>query len=345
MVVENRRGRKITGRLRLDLGAWECSGASEFDLVGIDRDSRFSTTISLKPPFVPSAAEAKLSLDTGLTTEEFKDSLIALGDGDREVTVEGKGGVFVVENGFLTVRIAPGFCASIFAIERDGVNYLLTSYPESGEFMWMNPWFGGVHPFLNWSGDTRLSKEKFVAEAIKRTGVRGIEWSGVKLSCELEHKDHRWLKFEVEYLTMGGSNIVAVVSRWTNSTTAPMRLSSGVAAWLRPGGSLEHVVLHYEQDKVHRYLRRGDYAAEFNSGRWAAVENPEEGDVVAVIAADQNAHISAEDTGRNGAHLFVNVRKSLGSEETKESLTWLVLTDSVERARIYRALQEVWQLP
>jgi len=100
-----------------------------------------------------------------------------------------------------------------------------------------------------------------------------------------------------------------------------------------------------EYELRHIQQRRGDYETELQCKRWAAVENPENNSVIALITSWQSANIEIMDSGREGAHLFAGTGFGLKPNETKEYVTWLVLCESVEQAQKYMALSEVWELP
>ena len=57
------------------------------------------------------------------------------------------------------------------------------------------------------------------------------------MACDLAHKHWSWLRVGIEYLTLAGSNALALVLRYTNRTDARMSPNGGVAVWTRPGGT------------------------------------------------------------------------------------------------------------
>ena len=98
----------------------------------------------------------------------------------------------------------------------------------------------GVHMS---SGPWRVWKER-----AQRTGAQGVVWRGAKVMCKPKHKDMRGLRIEGSYLTTGGSNVLAVVSRYVNLTSAPWDLHAGIVAFAQPGGSRERL-----QGVIERY--------------------------------------------------------------------------------------------
>jgi hypothetical protein len=246
------------------------------------------------------------------------------------------------------------------ALERDGVNHLASAYPEPRPYLWLNPWFGGIHPYLGWFMNQWFLKEQFTGEPVERTGKYGIVWRGVKVASDIQHKDDRWLRLEVEYLTLGGSNVLAIVHRLINRTDAPQGTSAGVVLWLEVGGATTNNVLHYtqrrpcyeqaastdDQIRVLCHRRRSEYGFEPSTERWGAVENPETGHVLAVIVSHPNIRMDIATESMDAATLlWVGGGTGLEPEETKEFVSWLVLTDSVAKAQDYRALGEICELP
>jgi hypothetical protein len=232
------------------------------------------------------------------------------------------------------------------SMERNGVEHLFSAYPNPGPFVWWNPWHGGLYPNIqDEAGDEFLQKETFTGEAVTRVGERGLSWQGVRVTCRLSHKDWSWLALEAEYLTLAGSNLIAIVTRWTNHSSARMPVATGVMAWLQPGGTRANTVAHWTRDGARMLQRRGGFGMKQRSGMWAAVENPSSGDVLSLITASPERYVGIEDMAEEGAHLHVDHNDTFSPGETKESLTWLVLTSGLDSLEAYASLAKVERLP
>jgi hypothetical protein len=195
-------------------------------------------------------------------------------------------------------------------------------------------------------GSPDLTREKFTGGPTECVGARGLRWQGVRACCDIEHKDRRWQRIEIEYLTLPGSNVVALRTRRTNRTDARTSTYGGVAVWTQAGGTRENSVVHWERDGARRQRRRGEFSAEGQSGSWAAVENPATGDTLVLIAADLRAHTYFEDFGKEGPHLMSSGHIGFEPNETKETLSWLVLCSDVRQIEAYgAALSRARQLP
>jgi GNAT superfamily N-acetyltransferase len=373
-VVRNRRGKALNGKWQIGESNLRVQPAAG-ELADVKRDSPFVQEIALTAQNLsPRVETAHIIVTEEAATHKFISPAIILGDTSHPVTLnsestvegglppssEDKPATISVDNGYFSFTVAPTFLGSVTALERDGVNHLKSAYPKAGPYFWLNPWFGGIHPFLGWIENQRFVKEQFTGESVKRMGKSGIVWHGVKVASDLQHKDDRWLRMEAEYLTLGGSNVLAIVHRLVNKTSAPQGASAGIGFWLAAGGSIANNVLHYTQDRpryeqaastdeqvrVTRHRRRSEYGFGSPSGRWAAVENPQTGHVFALITSHPNAEVEAIVEGKDSASiLWVSSHTGFEPEEAKEFVTWLTLSGSVSEAQQYRALGEIWELP
>jgi hypothetical protein len=366
IAVHNRRGKPLDGTLRLQgskvsagpygPGAGFQAEPDQFTLQNLDRDHPFAAPVTLSAPPSPAAGFLTITVDGGPTTETRRVPVVRLGDSGTVCLTEGENRTIRVDNGCLTLRIAPEFQGAIYALEwnsqahpqEEAVNHLLTAYPEKRPFVWANPWYGGIHPFLGWIGDPRLSREKFSGGPTERTGERGIRWQGARIACEPQHKDLRWLRLEAEYLTTPGSNVVALLSRWTNRNTARMTSPGdvGMAAWAQVGGTREHTTVHWERHGEARQRRRSNFSAEGRSGHRVALENTHTGDLLTLINTTPRGYTYFEDFGEEGMHLLAAAPLEFEPGESKETLTWLVM--SRERAQIDAygaALSQLARLP
>ncbi len=162
---------------------------------------------------------------------------------------------------------------------------------------------------------------------------------------------------EIEYLTFGGSNLLAIVQRFLNKTEAPQGTEPGLYVWFAEGG--DNDVLHYiqnrpyyeqaastnDQKRVIQRRKRGDYEFEGICGRWAVSENTKSNAFLALIASHPNIHAGIECSKQASNLLWTTGWLGLEPEETKEIVSWLVVCDSLKQAQDYRALAEIYHLP
>ncbi|HLV79347.1 MAG TPA: hypothetical protein VKT32_03665, partial [Chthonomonadaceae bacterium] len=345
LVVRNRRGRQVSGQLTL-AGQPFTAEPSAFSLEALDREHPFETSIAVTGPAAPAAGFLEASLANGLETTRYRLPVIQPGAGKPVQVREDGEGTLAIENGFLRLRCAPAHLGALIALERNGVNHLFSSYPAPGPFEQYNPWFGGVHPYINWIGESqRMAKERFDGTPVERTGECGLLWKGVRVASDLEDKEWRFARLEIEYLTLPGSNLAAVVSRWINRTEARHQLYCGMVAWVQPGGTRANAVSYWEQEGKRRHRGRGGFLLDIESGPWAAVENPETGDMIAFLAGDPRDHINVVDLGVAGPHLLAGYNRWLEPGGSVEVLSWLVLCADPGQLDAYAALAQCSRLP
>jgi len=351
--IRHLRGRALSGKASLDLPeGWQASAAT-WTVVDLRRGDRSSLTTTIAPlpaalaqPF-PAAAEATLFLDANLALGRQPLALLVLGQNDLPVRIAEApaAGVrtFQVDNGWARFAVAPQFNASVVAYEHGGQNHLLSAFPTPGELMWQRPWFGGIGPVVAPAGihfhpihAGRLYEEEFAVDFPVSRDWHGGRWQGIRLTADL----HRpaGLHLAVDYLTVGGSNLLLAAVSLHNRTGAPQRVQSFLGCYLRLGGEVEHTVLRYLAGGEHNARREAYDVWLAPSADWAAVESEPSGLTAALVSPTPWAYIQAYDLGLEGAHLFNVGETLLAPDETGEYLSLFVLTDSAAKARRYRAL-------
>ena len=347
------RTRALSGTARLELPQSWSASARVWEVLGLKRGhpQTFHTVIQLEPAAstgeFPPADEATLLLDANLALGRQAVALLALGRADAavriaEMPVQGLRAI-VVDNGWARFAVAPHFAAAVVSFERDGINHLLSPFPTPGQLMWQRPWFGGLAPVVAPAGvhfhpihAGRLHEEEFAVQHPIAREHLGATWRGLRLSSALRRP--AGLLLEVDYLTLGGSNLLLVVVRLCNPTSVPVAVQSFLACYLQVSGDVERTVLRYLAEGEHNTRRTASDVWLAPSADWAAVESERTGMTAALVSATPWATIQAYDLGLEGAHLF-NVGETLLAPHTAdEYATYFVLTDRAEKARRYRAL-------
>jgi len=344
--VYHRRLKSLTGTLRLQspLAAFR---KAQFVLENVNLKHPFHEQIQMVSMLAGNDAFAvQAVLDTETTSREFSLPVLKAGDLRCAFSVQQDGEMYVVDNGRMRLQVAPHFGGSLVSLEADGVNHLFSAYPEPRPFLWFNPWFGGVHPVCEELWSRILEDALFTAEPFEVYGERGFPWKGVRVATKPRHRDWRWLRLECEYLTLPGSNLLALRLRVRNLTTAERRASFGVAVWCQPSGQREEAVALYERGGQEAARRRSDYSVDIRSGRWAAVQHGQTGATLLLVQPSAEGYVEVMDCGRQGPHLTAMENWRMQAYECKEMLVWLVLTRSGERLKVYReALGALEKLP
>jgi hypothetical protein len=216
----------------------------------------------------------------------------------------------------------------------------------------MNPWHGGIGPVVTAPDDDdtgpgsigRMYQETWAYELVRPRRGAAIPWSGVRVSSVLHRERLRGLRVEVDYLTVGESNVVAVIARLINPTDAPFSAGFITQAYLQAGGVRDKAVLH---DLNGRHIQRiSDFHWVADSGKWAGVSHSETGQCLAMIGGSGSAQISIIDFGMEGAHFYHVALPALEPHGVFEMVSYLVLAPDVAQARLYRALEHMqWPKP
>ncbi|HSV74249.1 MAG TPA: GNAT family N-acetyltransferase [Chthonomonadales bacterium] len=346
LALHHRRGAAASGSIRLHgRGLAVEPYLQRFE--GLRRGAPFAGEAWVKRPPAAGVYAIEAEVDIGVLAMAFRVPAIHFGDGAAVLVTREADGLFCVDSGRLRFRVAPSFLGSIVSAHCHGADHLMSAHPEERPFAWSSPWFGGVHPCMESMGHGKLAAERFEGEATERTGERGLVWSGVRVWCDLAHRERRWMRIETEYLTLPGAEVIAVVSRWANRTTARMASPDdvGVAAWMSVGGDHAQGVVHTSREGVRERRRRGPFSAELQSGRWAAIENPETGHAVAIATGDPLMRITVDDLASDGAHFSVLGRVEIAPASHVESLAWLAFGPDLAQAEAYGALADLERLP
>lgn len=359
LAVHNRRGKQLSGAWRLATETWHAE-PDHGALTEVDHTQparvpvRLTTTDS-----TPRVETARVKVDEPATDRTFEAPIVLLGDAAADVRVTEAGELWRVDNGRLAFEVAASF-RGLVSLTAGDRRLLLSAWPTPRARSFMNPWFGGAHAFVNWPGDRATLAGDWRAEPVGRAGERGLTWSGVRLTGDLTHKDWRWLRLETDCLTLGDSNVVAVVQRWINRGNGRFWPSGGLAVQPAFGPAADPAeppapVLHYDElrpgeaartwTRTPRLRRPDAHGMQAPGGTWAAAEDPTTGQTLALINGDPRASVQAQFERELGVALLSAGSVELRAGETADRLAWLVAAPSRADAERYRALEAVWQLP
>lgn len=344
LCVRNRRLKPFAGDWALQVPGLrsEPAGGELSGVTPLCPERREVTVICPDPS--PRIAPASLLLRSESTLDERDGPIVIVGDASRGVTVE-VGAKYRVDNSWLSFSVAPGHHGSMVSLQYGGRELLASSFPEPRPYRWMTAWFGGVEPFLDQPGDVRHVRDSFTGEPVEHTGTRGLVWRGVRVTCQVRFPGTRWLVWSAEYLTTGGSNLVALLQRLANPSGATQEISAGFIVFPLmtsatrvhydvPGRGCQAAALR-ERAPTHTNFRFGD-------APWVAIET--EGPLLTLIS-----HPAPGEAGGwldlEAAGLHTSSRFFLEPGEIKQRLSWLVLADSPRQAQAYQVLRTIADLP
>jgi hypothetical protein len=351
--VDNQRTRALAGNVTVSApDGWSIAPA-EGEFTSVRRGKPFDLAIAVRRGRGkgPGAAEGSVTVRHDLAEERFPLPLVALGRraGVDLTEYQEQGQRLVkIDNGFMRLAVAPDFLGSVVSLEHNGVNHLFSSFPTARAFSWMTPWHGGVSAVLHALDDEdigpgnpgRMWLESWGYQLVRPRRGAAIPWTGVRLVSDLTRDKLRGLRLEMDYLTVGQSNLLAVVARLVNVTAAPFSGMLVTQAYVQPGGEREKVELYDVERRRIRRMRDQIWGA--SSGQWAAVAHSASGLCLALVGGKGSGQVSALDFGLDGAHLYDIAVPTLKPHATYEMVSYLVLTPDVEQARLYRWLER-WE--
>ncbi len=333
--IDNLRARPLSGQARLSLPEGLSADQTAFEIAAVTVDAPFKQALNLTVPAQAAAHEGKVSLQTQLSDVEIAVPLIRLGSRSKVEVQEGET-LWTIDNGRTRFTVAPGFSGAMTAWTEANVNHLLSPYPEQKTFGWMSPWYGGITPLALHGGEMpgKLGNEAFTAQAVEQVDARGIAWTGVRVSCEIKREQLVGLAVDVDYLTVGGSNLLKLVYRLRNLTTAKRGIGFGWQTYWQLDGTWEHNILRSED--IERKPTSWDSWSE--AGKWGLAVNGETGRTAILVSPYPSVRLV--DWGDVGGHLGFFGGMQVEPSDTAERVCYLALCASPEEAKRYIPLQD-----
>ncbi len=347
--VDNLRQLPLQGQVKLlSPPGWQVR-PTEIDFQALKYGQPLTVDLQMKAQEDKQGAFAgRVQLDSRRFDVSAPFTLIRLGDASSPVhiapMVEGEMPLLVIDNGYSRWQIAPTYHGGIVSwhIGDSPVNHLLTAFPQPGgaTLGWLKPWFGGIQPILpplneyneGWPG--KLHQAHFTAQPCERPDEQGFVWRGLRLSAQLENKRFKGLRAQVEYLTVGKSNVLKIIYQLVNQTAVYQPAKPGVMAYCQVDGRYDNGVLYGEGVQRKRTSRM----TWVQSGAWGAVTNPATGRTLIGVTPTRPTSIELSDWGQDGGHLLAYQAARIPPHAQSSLMLYLALTDSLEAAKRYTAL-------
>ncbi|MEM7125554.1 MAG: GNAT family N-acetyltransferase [Chloroflexota bacterium] len=352
--AENVRPIKLNGTISLELpNGWQ-SDINCVDLKDLAANKTQARAVHLTSSKRVGATEGRFRLQTQYADEAIPFPLIRLGNSGQEVSITqhtaAEQPLWRVANGCMVYTVTPDFHGGLidWREQNSEVNHLFTSFPVEGEFKWIKPWFGGVRPMLTspdsaWPG--KLHEAEFLARTIEVPDQRNLPWRGVRLDGRPVEESALGIHIQLEYLTLPGSNVIKLVYRRLNRTNVYQNAGRAwpiFGIYCQVDGDMSRGALHGDYPGVgaiHR--KRSEQNADVCVDTWAAVENPETGRAIVVVAGERGQSVLLEDADSMGGHIWVDHGKHLPPNGQHEMVTYMALAGSVEEAKRYAALNSM----
>lgn len=250
--------------------------------------------------------------------------------------------VWRVENGWLSFGVRPEVLGIVHSLTTPAGERLYTNFPDPQPRHWDYPVYGGIRPVLwerapHFADDLgRLKDLHLQAEEVEREGTQNVLWHGMRLGVDLEHDALRGLRFEIEYLTVPGSNVLAAAAQIRSLGPARyVHFKLEVAPANRPEVP---VLLFPDQNQVGRGGIHGDWNAV--GTRWVSVEYPETGMNTVLIGAATDT-VEAYDMGPDGIIVSGTRRVQVPAGGVVLSCHYVVFAEDRNQATIYSSLADL----
>jgi hypothetical protein len=175
--------------------------------------------------------------------------------------------------------------------------------------------------------------EAFTAEPVDRADACGVRWQGVRLATRPAKRELHDLAIELEYLTVGASNVLKFVYRVRNLRGTEQRVVAGLRLICALGSTPERLELRGD-GIAHRPTPRG---AQYERRGWGALVNATTGRTMLLVA--EGNFVSLDDMGLDGRCLGGSDELRLAGHQTLQRVYYLVLADSYDSAGEYLVLR------
>jgi RimJ/RimL family protein N-acetyltransferase len=340
LTIDNLRARAMAGHAQLAMPKGLSADRCAFEIERAALQEPFEQAINLSLGPKVTAHEGTLSLRTQLFDKEIALSVLRLGTHDpvaiSRIEDTRRDDTWTIDNGRTCYTITPGFSGSLAAWVEDGVNHLLSPYPEVKTFGWMSPWYGGLMPVALLSREMpgKLGQETFTAQQVEALDTRGIPWAGARVRCQMVREQLVGLAVELDYLTVGQSNVLKLVYRVRNETTAKRSLGYGWHSFWQLDGTWEHNTL-YSAEIQRKPTPWGSWS---EAGKWGIVTNAETGRTAVLVSPYPTIRLS--DWDDMGGHLGFIGGMSIPASGVAERVCYIALCKDVEEARRYVPLKD-----
>jgi len=180
-----------------------------------------------------------------------------------------------------------------------------------------------------------MDRLTFGVRKVRRIGQHGSVWHGLRASAEPEHRDLKWLAIECEYLTMPGSDVIAVVPAAVNKTTARQDIVLGLAVYPRVSDVGGRFRIHHVQDGRERVRKPTEHSFEVHSCGWLAIEDVGTGRVFGVVSPGQDSELVGHSWDASSTSFTVEQRGSVAPQEKRRFAAYIVLAESPAQMRLY----------
>lgn len=335
---------RVEGNLKLDIPT-ELNAENVDTKISLQGDKPSSYDLALNPSADLSGVfgiKSKVQA-TGFNRENYLTVLIPSLK-QSEINFQQKENLYQVDNGLLSFALASDFRGAMVSLKYKETEMLNSPYPEVSIFDWINPWYGGIYPFLL-PQDSKyypgyLHQEDLKVEQVNYKSQRGFLWQGLQLSAILKQQDFKGLQLIMEYLTLPFSSFIAIRYRLNNLSNAYFEVICGWEAFLNQQLFNSNSLLQYQSDakgKGERFL--GQRASEIKDILWCSLQDKY---AIAAIAAKNN-YVSFEEYERPFQQIIAAYnpfKTEVKPHSEVEQLTYLLLQPNFKNGELLTSISE-----
>ena len=292
----------------------------------------------------PETEEIGVRFETGEAVYRFSGRALILPRKAPQVRVsrQEKGRLIVVDNGVLTAKVAPSFMGSVISLQREGREYLTSSYPDTVPRGWWNPWHGGISPAYDRLEDT-LYKERFRYRVIERKGRQGMVWRGVRVHCHIAQEHARGQSIALEYLLAPGADVLAILPSCRDELGISDEGDLGFHIWPGFAASPGTASFHNANHESITPLAPPHWAW---AGRWSwGGIVGKSGEALFLSAKGEGVGASGTSQGDEGCMLEGNLERRMSPRGRIEGLFFLLPAAGLEEGKAGAVWSEFEALP
>ena len=292
----------------------------------------------------PGVEDIRVRFETEEAVYRFSEKALVLPADARTVSVsrQEKGRVIAVDNGILTVKVAPPFMGTVISLRRGDREYLNCPYPDAEPRAWMNPWYGGVSPEYDRLEDT-LYKERFRYRVIERKGRQGLVWRGVRVHCRISQEHARGQSIAWEYLLAPGAEVLAIRVTCRDELGVGADGDLGFGVWPAFAASPGTATFYNATETSVSTLAAPHWTSGGN-WNWGGIVG-KNGEALFLSAAGEGARAAGFALGEVGCFLLGNLDRWMKAGERIEALFFLLPTTGLEEGKAGAVWSEFDALP
>lgn len=314
---------------------WQCST----EKVSNGEKLQFSVGVDM-PDF---AAYGTMHFVNDLTDKQMQVPLIQIQDKSKQVsrtveTVKNRE-VLRLDNGRFELAICPELGGMAYSLVYQGKNQLCADFPVEQPTIMFKEWVGGLYPVVSkfytnteyafFGHDLRIAIDRAFRWEEVNVSHGGLNWEGYKLTGVTDRLDFK-LELDIEYLTVPGSNVMAIRTTYKNPNQVQVRFNGLVNCFLKVDEDFKNEVLVVPRPNGEYIRKRSKFCGRILSTRWMAVEDAETGTFVMLVNTARSSLVGNE-FGFDGVHLAREQRITLPPLGEQTFIDYLIVGKDLQK--------------